>query len=293
MPINPQADEARAFEAGGVDYIPKPLNELEVLARVRTHLALRQHRLHLEVLVSQRTDELEKANRRLRIWEEAKTHWIHKLGHELRTPLTGIFGIANALFEEIPPEKDLSALRDDYGTSCQRIVKLIEDATALATLDVASETFPIGPVRIVDAILRSMSVARSSATDVTFAPHFDQIPTWAVSAAPDMLNRALADLLMTAAYCTPSGGYVRIDCRQEEERVAIDIATQGKTLPPDDLDTFFDVGEQRTLHKGGADFGLGPALARRSIRLFDGTVEVRNGAEEGIVLEVRLPLAFA
>lgn len=37
----------RAFEAGGVDYVTKPFNKLEILARVRTHLRL--HRALLEV----------------------------------------------------------------------------------------------------------------------------------------------------------------------------------------------------------------------------------------------------
>ncbi len=41
-------DKIRAFECGGVDYITKPFQPLEVLARVRTHLALAQARTALE-----------------------------------------------------------------------------------------------------------------------------------------------------------------------------------------------------------------------------------------------------
>jgi PAS domain S-box-containing protein len=49
-------DRIRCFEAGGVDFISKPFHELEVLARVRTHLNLRDMQLHLE----ERTAELSK-----------------------------------------------------------------------------------------------------------------------------------------------------------------------------------------------------------------------------------------
>ena len=283
-------DKVLAFQAGAVDYIPKPLSEPEVLARVRTHLTLRQHQLHLEDLVRQRTHDLETAHRRLRIWDEAKTHWIQMLTHELRTPLTGIFCIANVLFDELPPEKDVGEMRADYDLSCGRIVKLIDDATTLATIDVASDAFEVKPVSIVDTIVGSVSSARRKATDVTFAPRFEQMPTGAILASPDMLNRAITDLLVTAACCTPSGGQVKVTIRQGRDKVAINIATQGKKLPPDDLDTFFDIGGQRTLHKGGADFGLGPALALRCLRLFEGTATVRNGSGEGIVIEVRIPL---
>jgi PAS domain S-box-containing protein len=51
-------DRLRGFEAGGVDFISKPFQEPEVLARVRTHLTLRIMQLHLEDLVAKRTSEL-------------------------------------------------------------------------------------------------------------------------------------------------------------------------------------------------------------------------------------------
>ncbi|QOX78969.1 response regulator [Trichlorobacter lovleyi] len=52
------ADKLRAFEEGGVDYVTKPFQPLEVLARVATHLELKRHRNHLEELVQDRTREL-------------------------------------------------------------------------------------------------------------------------------------------------------------------------------------------------------------------------------------------
>lgn len=42
-------DKLKAFAAGGVDYITKPFQPAEVLARVRTHLALEKARADLEV----------------------------------------------------------------------------------------------------------------------------------------------------------------------------------------------------------------------------------------------------
>jgi DNA-binding NtrC family response regulator len=53
-------DRIRGFEAGGVDFITKPFQEEEVLARVRTHIELRNMHLHLEELVEKRTAEIVK-----------------------------------------------------------------------------------------------------------------------------------------------------------------------------------------------------------------------------------------
>ncbi len=62
-------DRIQGFEVGGVDFILKPIHESEVLARVKTHLQLRDTQLHLEELVAERTAELEKANDELRTSE--------------------------------------------------------------------------------------------------------------------------------------------------------------------------------------------------------------------------------
>jgi len=46
--LNETEDKIRAFSVGGVDYITKPFQEEEVLARVETHLKLRRLQKQLE-----------------------------------------------------------------------------------------------------------------------------------------------------------------------------------------------------------------------------------------------------
>jgi len=53
-----ELDKVKAFSSGGVDYIVRPLQVEEVLARIRTHLALRQLQKCLEQRVQERTAEL-------------------------------------------------------------------------------------------------------------------------------------------------------------------------------------------------------------------------------------------
>ena len=56
-------DKVRAFSAGAVDYITKPFRSEELLARVRTHLALREARRSLEEQNARLRDEIEAHNR--------------------------------------------------------------------------------------------------------------------------------------------------------------------------------------------------------------------------------------
>ena len=60
------ANKVEGFRAGGVDYIAKPFEREEVLARVESHLRLGKLTEHLEQEVSQRTAELTLANQRIR-----------------------------------------------------------------------------------------------------------------------------------------------------------------------------------------------------------------------------------
>ena len=52
------ADKLAAFRAGGVDYVSKPFQSEEVLARVRTHMQLHRMQQQLESKVADRTAEL-------------------------------------------------------------------------------------------------------------------------------------------------------------------------------------------------------------------------------------------
>jgi putative two-component system response regulator len=63
--LNDPEDKVKAFAAGGVDYITKPLHAEEVLARVQTHLRLQELTGRLEQLVVERTAELTDANQKL------------------------------------------------------------------------------------------------------------------------------------------------------------------------------------------------------------------------------------
>ena len=54
-------DKVKGFQTGAVDYVTKPIQHEEVLARVKTHLSLRSLQQHLEQRVTERTAELQGA----------------------------------------------------------------------------------------------------------------------------------------------------------------------------------------------------------------------------------------
>ncbi len=63
--LEDERDKVKGFQAGAVDYITKPFQPEEVLARIRTHLQLRDLTVRLEQKVAERTRDLETTNQQL------------------------------------------------------------------------------------------------------------------------------------------------------------------------------------------------------------------------------------
>lgn len=82
-------DKVLGFEAGGVDFVSKPFQEVEVLARVKTHLQLYTMQVHLEELMAERTGELTQTNEALqteiaeRLKVEEERDYIYNVSHDL------------------------------------------------------------------------------------------------------------------------------------------------------------------------------------------------------------------
>ncbi|MBN1887667.1 MAG: response regulator [Thermoflexales bacterium] len=93
-------DKVKAFEAGGVDYIAKPFQPVEVLARVKTHLTLRQLQVNLERMAQDRTEELGRAYCRLRQLDRTRGQFVAHVAQEiLVAPPASLPGIARDLMD--------------------------------------------------------------------------------------------------------------------------------------------------------------------------------------------------
>lgn len=123
------ASKVKGLSLGAVDYIPKPFEEEEVLARVKTHLQLKTLTDHLEQQVAQRTAALQTAQ--VQIVQQEKLSSLGQLvagvAHEINNPI-------NAIANNVP-------LAKEYVTTLHTILDLyqIEHSTPSATLQQALE----------------------------------------------------------------------------------------------------------------------------------------------------------
>jgi putative two-component system response regulator len=100
--LSDMQDKVKGFEIGAVDYVTKPFQPAELLARVRNHMELYRLRSHLEDMVEERTRSLKENEVRLK----------------------------NNLLETITAVSDIVELRDPYTAGHQRRVASLVDALA-------------------------------------------------------------------------------------------------------------------------------------------------------------------
>jgi two-component system NtrC family sensor kinase len=99
--LNQETDKMKGFQVGGVDYITKPIQAEEMLARVKTHLQLHFLNRTLEQKVEERTTELSQALTNLQSTQQeliqaekmaALGQLTASIAHEINTPLGVIRG---------------------------------------------------------------------------------------------------------------------------------------------------------------------------------------------------------
>jgi PAS domain S-box-containing protein len=136
-------DHDRAFRmVGGIS---------DTTERKRTETALREARDQLEQRVVERTEELERANAKLRELDQVKSQFLANMSHELRTPMNAIIGFTELLHDGKvggPVSAQQKEFLGDILNSASHLLQLINDVLDLSKveagrMEVFMSTFPI------------------------------------------------------------------------------------------------------------------------------------------------------
>ncbi|MBN1261502.1 MAG: hybrid sensor histidine kinase/response regulator [Anaerolineae bacterium] len=131
-------DKVRAFSVGGVDYITKPFQVAEVLARVETHLSIQNLHRQLETAnraLIERVAALDHANAALEARNEELNAFAHTVAHDLKAPLNLLVGYGDFLVEtpDVSPD-DRRRYLQTITQSSRKMANIIDELLLLASV---------------------------------------------------------------------------------------------------------------------------------------------------------------
>lgn len=277
---NEDYDEAQGFEAGGVDYITKPISPLVVQARVRTHLALHDAMSDLE-----RQNEILQENLRLREDVDRITR------HDLKSPLSGIGSLLSMMAQDAGLSQDNQDCVEAMRLTVLRLQEMINRSLDLYRMERGTYALHKAPIELLDIIRQVFSDLqplaglrhRNFLLDIDggeTAPHAPVI----VEAEEYLCYAMLSNLVKNAVEASPDGMEVQVLIRTGPT-LRIEILNQGE-IPLAIRDRFFSM--YATSGKQGGT-GLGAYSARLMARTMGGDITFDSSSEEGTRLTVTLP----
>lgn len=229
----------------------------------------------------------------LRRADQVRRDFVANVSHELRTPLTAIRGYVEALTDDPASVEDRARFLDVIARHVSRMERLVRDLLRLAGLDARQEpveqsTCPL-PGLLAGAIADLATIIESRRQEVTIgvAPEVTTVRT-----DPQKLQDAIRNLVENAVNYSPEGTRIRLDARQNGDRVAITVSDEGPGIPESDLERVFErfyrVDKARSRESGGT--GLGLSIVKHLIDVLGGQVWAANRPEGGAVFTISLPL---
>ncbi len=284
----------KGFELGGQDYITKPFNAAELLARVNTHLVIKEQKEQLQILnsnleniVRERTMELERANDKLNKLDFAKNNFLSIISHELRTPLNGLFGLADMLdAHSDPDQKENIAFLKSVSS---RLLNFSETALLITSLSAKQHLPEVMPVSLNNLILDSIEMFKEKNIDselkfINNMPYDNLL----VKADSELLVKCFVLVIENSAKFTNGNAKLTISARAEYNNIVIEFVDNGPGFSEDALNYLFELfSPGDTLHLEGA--GLGLATIKLIIDNHDGSIEIQNVEDSGAKVIIMLP----
>lgn len=270
-------DKVAGLAEGAVDYLAKPFDPAELVARCRAAL---------------RTQQRARASAQSAL-VQFQSEVLGLIGHELRTPLSLVLGYAELLQargESLTAERSAEFLQE-IAVGSHRLARMLEDV-----LLVVSHPPPHEPLDLRALIDRAVNDCASTfeSHDVALLRRGAKTPL-PMRGAESLLCAALRHLLENAAVFSASGATVDLSTRVVGDRVQIAVRDHGPGIADTEqeriFDRFYQSSRGATRTHGG--LGLGLAIVRRAAEDHHGEIQVASTVGAGSTFTLVLPLTVA
>ncbi len=283
----------KGFKIGGQDYLTKPFNEDELLARVNTQLQLKsqQEQLksineELEVKVKRRTFELEQANKKLALLDNAKNTFLKLINHELRTPLNAINGFIEILYPSLKSTEHKESI-NYLKKSSDRLIDLSDTALLITELQLGQYSYQFKDVlinQLVDDIFIIIS-ERVIEKNITIRKKFDT-DNLHISCDYELIKNCIKKILINAIAFSGNNSEIILNSWKNKNEICFEIIDNGPGFSEDNFSNFFEFFQKDEINFNKEGFGLGLATVKLIMDIHGGRVNIKNRDEGGAVVQL-------
>ncbi|NVO11681.1 MAG: hybrid sensor histidine kinase/response regulator [Bacteroidales bacterium] len=287
-----------ALDSGAVDYIRKPIDNIELQARVYSMLKLSDSYRTIKeqnTILEQQKDEIQIQRDKLQIANATKDKFFSIIAHDLLNPFNTILGFSELLLSAIEKKEIEKCHKYSYSIhdTAHVVFNLLENLLTWSRSQTGKISFSPELIDVNDIIESNLSLLKDAAQSKEIFLASTLTEKLIAYADKNMVLTIIRNLITNAIKFSRKGDRIIVDVENTENWITIHVLDTGIGIDDDSISKLFKISEniktEGTANERGT--GLGLMLCKEFVDWHKGRIWVESQVGAGSRFSFTLPKA--